>query len=81
MKSSTVNRNLLAKKRTGWYQSLNITEIILILTDINKFIRNHVLSHHKDIGEQNVAVLLDKIRNMQLPEPEFISETSNNVDQ
>lgn len=34
--------------------------------------RNHVLSHHKDIGEENIKIVLEGIRNMQLPHPELI---------
>lgn len=81
MKFRIVNHLSPEKKRTGLHQSLKYLNYFDFNPNINIFIRNHVLSHHKDLGEQNIAVLLDKIRNMQLPEPEFVSETSNHVDQ
>lgn len=33
--------------------------------------RNHVLSHHKDIGEENVQMMLQRIRHLQMPKLEL----------
>lgn len=29
--------------------------------------KNHVISHHKDMGDENLRSLLDKIKHFQLP--------------
>lgn len=35
--------------------------------------RNHIISHHKDLGEEGTQYMLKKIREMQLPTPSFES--------